>query len=219
MKSSFPNEAYLKNLIVSLRKRVDDLELDEQILVYAGVHLNWIGDVISDSTVQWSLEDIPVTDLYLTGTNQQWNKIILDQAEGSPKKLKMLMINDPTIAIVFHDITITAEPILVVHYKEKYRVFDGMHRVVAAIRDDKLTIKAYVAELTAITQPFCEPHVVYDLLRSYQRKINTDREGLISALRFLRKSYANVNWLLENRFNKEHVRDDEIQEIIKESLQ
>ena len=109
-------------------------------------------------------------------------------------------------------------PILIRFEDDKYKVLDGMHRTIAAIREGKETIQAFIARSIGKPAPYCEPHVIYDFLRAYHRKMNLDRNGLIISLRFLRHSYANVDELLINRFNKQWVPDDEIQEIIQEAL-
>jgi len=54
------------------------------------------------------------------------------------------------------------------------------------------------------------------VLRAYQRGLNKNRRELISALRFLRKSYKNVDDLLKERFNENWIANKKIQSIIKE---
>lgn len=132
--------------------------------------------------------------------------------------MRELFEKEPEAKNIFNDAIFDEVPILVRVDEEKYKVLDGMKRVIAAIRDGKTAIQAYVAEQNGIPKPKCEPHVVYDLLRAYQRGVNHDRTELISALVFLRKSYTNVDELLRNRFAKNWLPDDEMQEIIREAL-
>lgn len=191
----------------------------EKLVTYCGANLNWVADYISDENIRWSKKTLSLDKLWLTGTGLEWNKIIIDKCERSPQKLRDLFHNDPSIVGLFSGAIFDNIPILVRFEENKYKVFDGMHRTIAAIRDGRKNIQAFVAAPKGKPKPKCEPHVVYDFLRSYQRKINTDRNGLITALRFLRHSYANVEDLLKNRFNKSYVHDDEIQKIIKEAFE
>ncbi|OHA52137.1 MAG: hypothetical protein A3A97_04475 [Candidatus Terrybacteria bacterium RIFCSPLOWO2_01_FULL_40_23] len=219
LKTNFPDKEYLEVLISHFRKKALARQQPfEQLLTLSGVSMNWIADYIFDENVAWSKETLSVDDLSFTGTNSTWNKILLEQCERSPKRFRELLQNDSSILQLFADAKFNEVPILVRWEEKKYKVLDGMHRVVAAIRDDKEIIIAYVARHNGIPKTICEPHVVYDLLKAYHRKLNTDREGLIAALRFLKTSYANVEDLLRERFNKSGIPSDEMQQIIQEAL-
>ncbi len=217
--SNFPDANYLNNLVERFKEwfAVSQKPLD-QLITYSGVAMNSIGDYISDENVSWKEEALPVDDLWLTGTNPEWNAIVMKRCEQSPQKLRALFEAKPAVAHLFDRAQYDDRPILVRYEDDKYKVLDGMHRTIAAIRDGKTELKAFVATLAGVPQPKCEAHVIYDLLRPYARKINTNREQLIGALRFLRHSYVNVDNLLKNRFSKEWLPDDEIQKIIQEAL-
>ena len=218
-KTNFPDDEYLNKLVEHTRDKVNTYQTPlEQLVIYCSASMNWIADYITDENIMWSLETISTDKLYLTGTNPKWNSVIIEQCKRSPNKLQALIKNDPAMAKLFSEATFEELPILVRYDEDKYKVLDGMHRTIAAIREDKKTIQAFVAKPKGDPKPKCEPHVVYDLLKAYHRKINQDRQGLITALRFLRHSYANVEELLKNRFNKSWLPDDEIQEIIQEAL-
>ena len=91
-----------------------------------------------------------------------------------------------------------------------------MHRFVGAALEKRKTITAYVPIDGDKYLPVCEAHVVYDLIRGFQRHAR-DEEGKIQlyhALKLLARTYENVIELLEIRFDRGHVNDDEVQEII-----
>lgn len=212
-------KSYLKNLAEVLEKQLDAYQTPEQkLMMLSGAKLNWIGDIISDKSIKWTKENLNIDKLYLTGTNPRWNKIIIDFCGRSPIKLRALLLKNKSIATVFKTAKFSSVAILVRHDGDKYKILDGMKRVIAAILLGKKTINAYVALPNGKLKPQCEPHVVYDLLRAYQRGINKDRKSLVIALRFLRKGYSNVDDLLRYRFDKKWLPNEVIQKIIREAL-
>lgn len=217
---NFPDKEFLKALAGHLRSQIEAHQrnkLSEQIVMYSGAALNWIADYITDENISWERETIFIDQLWLTGTNPEWNKIVIDKCQRSPRKLKEAL-RRPAIRKIFKKAEFNPLPILVRYEDEKYKVLDGMHRVIGAILKGKKQIKAWIAMPQGKPSPRCEPHVVYDLLRAYQRGLNKDRKALLIALKFLKKSYGNVEGLLKHRFNKKWLPDDEIQEIIQEAL-
>ncbi len=215
---SFPDRKYLENLVDHLtRKTRQTNKLEDLLLMLSGGSLNWVADFILDESVSWEKRDIKVSDLYLTGTNPEWNKIVIEKAERSPGKLKQLF-DDPEVVELFKDLTFEETPILIRFEDGKYKVLDGMHRSIAAIRDNRETISAYVGTQSGTFKPMCESHVIYDLIKGYQRSGYKDREGLVSALRFLKNNYVNVESLLRDRFNSQWVPDQQVQSVIKEVL-
>lgn len=217
--SNFPDPKYLQKLVDRLKGWfAGSQEPLDQLITFSSVAMNNIGDYISDESISWRKQTLAIDDLWLTGTNPEWNTIILDQCEHLPKKLRVLFETNPTTVKVFERAHHDEMPILVKLEDEKYKVFDGMHRTIAAIREGENKIEAFVAIQEGRPLPKCEAHIIYDLIRPYKRKINTNREQLIAALRFLRHSYSNVDYLLKNRFNSGWIPDDEVQQIIQESL-
>lgn len=180
--------------------------------------MNWQADFLLDETVKWRKRKITLDDLYLTGTNPKWNAIILGKCQRSPKKFKEYLKKNPGAKKIFGKAKFSAYPILVRHEDKKLKVLDGMNRVVSSLRDGREEIIAWVAMSSKNPKPKVESHVIYDFLRSYHRGINKDKKGLVAALKFLRKSYSNVDHLLRERFNIKWVPDEEIQKIIKEAL-
>lgn len=218
IKTSFPDEKFLAVLTKHQKERTEFFQsIEENLLIYAGANLNWIADYVLDAGVHWTKEDLDIDDLYLTGTCPEWNAIIIEQCQRSPTEFKKLL-KDEKIALMFKRAQFNESPILVRYEKEKYKVLDGMHRVIAAIRGDYSKISAFVGKLEAKPQPQCEPHVVYDFLRAYDRGINKNKADLIAALRFLKGSYSNVEMLLRGRFGKSWISSDEIHEIITKVL-
>lgn len=219
MENNFPDKKYLQALAGHMEERTArDLSVAEQISAYSGAALNWIADYINDANVAWTKEDMVIDDIYLTGTNPVWNRIIIQECERSPKKLRELLSNDEAVKKLFKDVQFSDVPILIRYDDGKLKVLDGMKRVIASIRDGRTKIHAFVARIEGHPAPQCEAHVIYDMLRAYQRGINTDKEGLVAALRFLRGSFSNVDALLKNRFNKEWLPDDALQKLVQEAL-
>lgn len=218
--TNFPDEKYLQTLVDLENDRVSrKLSLIEKLVMYSGASVNCIGSIFTDPNMQWQKQSIPIEKLILTRTNPKWNAVIIDLAKGSPTELKKLMQERNDIAQLFSDARFIETPILVLA-RDGLRIFDGMHRTVAAIRDNKKTITAWVAtpKTKKTPKPAIEPHVIYDFLRAYQVGSNKNREGLITALRFLKEAYGNVEFLLEKKFGATGALEDDIQSIIKEVL-
>lgn len=219
MKTSFPNSKFIKEFAQGVQNKVlPQLTPLEKILVFSGVSMNWQADFLLDETVKWQKKRLKLESLYLTGTNPEWNAIIIDKCQRSPKKFREFLKSKPEAKKIFSKAKFSAYPILVRVEDGKMKVFDGMNRVIASLRDGRKDISVWIAKSSNSPKPKIEPHVIYDFLRSYHRKINTDRRELITALKFLRKSYSNVDRLLKERFNLKWVPSAEMQEIIKEAL-
>ena len=219
--TTFPDPDYLANLVAHEQARFDREATDtERLLTLAGVSMNWLADILLDPNIEWMRQTLLVDDLYLTGTIPEWNKVIIDECQRSPRQLRERLAQDLAVRALFASVTSNPIPLLVRFDDDKYKVFDGMHRTIAAIRDDHTTIEAYVGRLATGKnyRPVCEPHVVYDVLRPFLRKINTDKVGLRATLRYLLQSYSNVADLLKHRFNHAAVPDEEVQLIISEVL-
>lgn len=200
---NFPNEQYIQALVNHLDAKVKGSQsFEDRLLMLSGASMNWIADFMTDPSVAWSLETLPIDSLVFTGTNPEWNKVLLERADRSPLKLRSLLKQDPSVALLFADVKFTPEPVLVREDQGLLKLLDGSHRVVAAIREGHETIQAYVARMQEGTsRPSVEPHVVYDLLKAYHRGLTPDRAGLVTALRYLRFAYGNVDALLRERFS------------------
>ena len=214
---SFPDKKYLKSLLVTDQKRFDSYSAEDKLLAFSGVFLNSVADFLLDDNIKWKKEKLKIDDLTLTGTNPTFNKIVLGKAKSSPAKLRELL-GKKEIRKIFGPLTVSTRPILVIYYNGEYRTFDGMHRVISALTKNKTYINAYVGRFKARPKPKCEPHLIYDLIRPYKRGLSKDRKGLITSLKYLKKTYSNVEALLKERFNSKYLKSREIQEIIKEVL-
>lgn len=216
-KSDFPDE-YLKGLEENHRQKVEQaLNPAERLLLYSGARLNWVGEYINDESIHWQLENIPVDNLTLTGTSPEWNAIIIDRAEKNPQKLRALL-KEPDVAAMFTNSQYIDIPILVRKEENKLKVLDGMNRTIAAIRDGISEIRAYVGTREGKPSPIVEPHVLYDFIRAFQQR-GGNVEDFKGGLRFLIDSYSNARDVLTNRLGPEWIRDEKIQQIIKEVIE
>ncbi|HPI67257.1 MAG TPA: hypothetical protein PKZ16_01815 [bacterium] len=222
-KTNFPDKNYLNGLVEHLSEKHQQAASElERLLVFSNASMNWIGDYVSAENEDWRLENLKTDNLYLTGTHPEWNKIIIEQCARSPIKLRELLQTDLKVLEVFKEVKFDDTPILVRNDDNQYKVLDGMHRVIAAIKDKRDIIKAYVAYSNGKIRPCLEPHVLYDLFKAYGRNISDitdeDKKALIIVLKFLRKSYTNVDELLRERFNAGWVPDKNLQQLIKKVL-
>ena len=217
--TTFPDKEYLHILIEheSIAVKEDFSEI-EQLLALSGAKLNWIADFISDENIEWKKETISLDSLYLTGVNPEWNHYIKILANGSPKVMNELMQTDTTLRSMSEKLPASDFPILVRIENDKKKVLDGMNRTLRALYDGKDTVEAYVGYQISKPKPHCEAHVVYDILRAYQRGLNTSKQDCVAALRFLKNSYVNVEELLRTRFSAEWIDNKDLQEIILEAL-
>lgn len=218
-------QIYLKKLANHCEKK-QKFHLDDprkKILVFSGVGLNWLGDYFANPKITWQIKKIPVEKIEFGGTSPEWNKILIDKCQRSVAKFKSLIKKNPKIYQQFKKKVIFNKEIIIVRLGDKkgyYKVLDGMHRFMEAVLSNKKSICAYVPVNETKYLPICEAHVVYDLIRGFERNAN-DKEGrqeLYHALKLLSRTYANVKKLLINRFNKNYVHNAEIQKIIKKVL-
>ena len=217
-KEDFPKE-YLVGLVANHKRKVEETLQDPsgQLLMYSGALLNWEGEFINNEGVSWKLETVPLEKIVMTGTSPEWNNIILEKAERDPMKLRKLF-EDENVRNVFRGSKFTDDPILIREDEEgKYKVLDGMNRVIAAARDRVDQVKAYVGRSIEKSKTEVEPHVVYDFIRAYQQR-GGNEEDLKGGLRFLVDAYTNVRVLLRTRLGPEWIKDEKIQKIIKEVL-
>lgn len=217
-KTDFSKE-YLEGLEKNHREKVDQaLDSAGKLLMYSGARLNWVGEYVNDESIKWELKTVKVDELTLTGTGPEWNEIIIDRAKASPAMLRKLL-KDPKIKRMFENSKFVDIPILVRREGDKLKILDGMNRTIAAIRDNINDIRAYVGTREGNALPIIiEAHVVYDFIRAFHQR-GGDEDDFKGALRFLRNSYANVEELLNTRFNSKWVKDEKVQRLIKEVLE
>lgn len=213
-------EKYLKSLAeheeVKARKQLD---VRGRILVSAGVGLNWIGDFATNPKIKYKKYKVPIEKILFTGTEPEWNKILLEKCERSVAKFRLLVSANVAVRSKFmKEASFGSEPILLRGPDENgfYRVLDGMHRFMGAVLSGKKTVTAYAPINEGKYLPVCEAHVVYDLIRGFQRHAKDERGKfeLYHALKLLSRTYGNVIDLLKNRFGAKHVADEEVQAVI-----
>ena len=216
---SFPDDHYLEKLIEKGSKRLQAHTKPEQLLAFSGVFLDSTAQLVFLKNATWVLKTLPITDeIILTATNPALNALVITQCERKPSRLREVLQRDQKARELVQGITMNNLPILVMQREEGVRVFDGMHRLIAAIRDGAETIGAYVGTLQGEIQPECEAHLIYDLIKPYQWGLHRDREGLVTALRLIKKSYVNAEELMRVRFAPPYLDDPEIMDILKEAL-
>lgn len=218
-------EKYIENLANHEdNKSKSFLDSRGRILVNAGIRLNWIGDYIANPKIKYKKINIPTDKILFTGTNSEWNKILIDQCQKNVKKFKELVKNDKKIKKRFASEALYGNKPILMRGPDKngfYRTFDGMHRFIGAVLKNKKTVPAYIPVNKQDYLPICEAHIVYDLIRGFQRhaKDEQGKEDLYHALKLLARTYENVVELLEKRFNFTYVADKDVQKIIKKVIQ
>lgn len=194
-----------------------------RILINSGVRLNWIGDFLANPKNKFKKISIPVEKIYFTGTTPEWNDILLKKCKRSVFEFIKLIKSDKVIRAKFsREASYGKQPILMRHADQAgyYKVLDGMHRFIGAVIKGQKKITAFVPLNENKYLPICEAHLVYDLIRGYQRNA-ADKKGandLFHALSLLRRCYSNVPDLLRKRFNFKYVSDKGVQEVIKKVL-
>lgn len=218
-------EEYLKNLAKHEEKKTSSIIKDprKKIIIHAGVRLNWIGDFIGNKKIKWKEEELPIEKIYFSGTNPDWNKILIDNCKRSVADFKQLINKNHKLRNKFQkEASFSSDPILLKSGKEKstYQVLDGMHRFVGAILKGKKKVKVYMPINEKGYLPICEGHIVYDMIRGFQRNAynKNGEKDIYHGLRLLSKTYENVNELLKNRFNYAHLPDKKVQNIIRKIL-
>jgi len=195
----------------------------DKLLAYTGGLINWVGDYLTDENVEWSKETMKVDDIILTGTNPEFNAVIVDQCQRDAKQLRDLLNSDSEVKKLFDKIEYNLDnPILVRKKDDNFMVLDGMYEMMALVRDNVDEIEVYVAREKpgATPLPYCEPHLIYDIIRPCHRGYNRDIPGVIAALRFVKNSYANAKDLIKERFNEKWVlEDEELSKAIKQLLE
>ena len=215
------NEDFINDLARHEEEKVkDEQNSRQQILMYAGARLNWIGDYMGNPDIEWREEELELDQIEFTGNDE----FLIETCKRSPKEFQELVLADNELKQMYEQFaSYGAETILVRdsdHDFVKYKILDGIHRVIGAALSGKKTIKAMVPLNEKDCLPICEAHVIYDLIRGYLRNRKTEdgRIELYHGLKLLINTYANVHDLLENRFNKNYVNNDEVQVIIEKVL-
>lgn len=203
------------------------------IMVLSGYRLNWIGFFLGNPEHQFNLKNVPFSEIEFTGTNPEWNEILLKQCNKSPEKLLELQAQNSfasslkILEVPKHENSDLPILLKKESQDQKFQVFDGMHRLVKKVLEyGKSNQKKEDAQINAwcfegSMDPYCESHVVYNLITAYNwsEKAEQDKEMFIKALTLLLISYKNVKNLLVTKFSPASMNDDEVQELIQKVLQ
>ncbi|MFA4817416.1 MAG: hypothetical protein WC608_01665 [Parcubacteria group bacterium] len=218
-------EKYLKNLARHEEEKTDNIIKDprKKIIMHAGVRLNWIVDFIGNKKITWKKTEVPADKILFSGTNPNWNKILINKCKRSVEEFRKLLSKNPAIKNKFKkEAFFSREPILLRAGKEKgtYLVLDGMHRFVGTVLSGREKIEAFIPVNEDKYLPICEEHTVYDLIRGFQRNAYNKKgeKDLHHGLKLLSRTYENVDDLLKNRFDYIHLPDKKVQKIIKKIL-
>ena len=186
------------------------------------VALNNIWDILWNPAVKSIHRQIPVGDIILWWTTPDIDNITLHMAERDTWKLSKIIDQHDDIRNQLDDFASYGnETILVISQDDgKYKIFDGMHRLVGHVLSKKETIDAYVITNYGDFLPRIEPHVIYDIIKSFHRsdKSIEDEQDFIWAIRLLAKNTDNTTQLLQTRFDITHVKDTHIQTLITQAL-
>lgn len=217
-------EKYLENLSKHEdEKNSRNIDARTRILINAGISLNWIGDYLANPAIKFRMLNVPVQNILFTGTSPKWDEILLGRCNASVRKFQELVEKNNDIKEKFlTEASFGDEPLLLLgpNVHKYYWVFDGMHRLVGAALKNKTVVKAFVPVNEQQHLPICEAHVIYDLIRGFQRhaKDEEGKQDLFHALRLLSRTYGNVRELLKERFNFYYIPDKEVQIIIENVL-
>lgn len=195
----------------------------KRILVHSGVQLNWLGDYLANPEITWEKRTVAVSQVLFTGTNPEWNDVLIDRCKRSVNAFVELCEEHPRIRDRFaKEASFSQEPILLRRDEARadhYKVLDGMHRFLGHVLDGDENIEVYIPVKEDIL-PLCEAHTVYDLIRGFQRHAYDEQgaQDLEASLRMLLRCYSNARELLEHRFTKEWIHDEWVTAIIKKVL-
>ncbi|MDD2566090.1 MAG: hypothetical protein PHY51_04625, partial [Candidatus Gracilibacteria bacterium] len=184
-------EKYLGSLSDHELEKYFNITPREKLLALSGIALNWIGDFVSNPNIRFKEIEVDIRDILFTGTKPEINEILINQAEKKPENLKILLNDNPEIKEKLEKwASFGNEPVLFRKDGQKYKVVDGIHRLVGAVIQGKEKILGYIPINFEEHLPYCESHVIYDLIRGFQRNAKNEQGKieLYHALKLLIKS-------------------------------
>jgi len=214
------NDQFLENLADHEEEKVQkEQDTRQKILMYAGARLNWIGDYVGNPNIKWEEKELELDQIEFTGND----KFLIEGCDRSPKKFQELVLNDQKLKEKYTEIVSTGSETILGRISDrpnKFKILDGIHRLMGAALEGKKTIKVMVPLNETEVLPICEAHTVYDLIRGFQRHRRTEagETELFYGLKLLLHTYENTRELLEKRFNQDYVNDDKVQAVIKKVL-
>ncbi len=190
-----------------------------KILVHAGIALNWLGDYFANPGIIWKKRTLPVSKVQFTGTSPEWNEVLIEECKRSPEEFLKLLKKTPGLKKKFQVKLKRNEQLILVRASENrgyYKVLDGMHRFVGFVMSGSKNVGVYLPVNEDRVLPVCEPHVVYDLMRGFERHANDEagKQQLYSSLILLARTYFNVKTLLFERFDDTRVLNGGLREVL-----
>ena len=138
------------NFLESLKGEVEFAEgTVGKILAVSGVPLNLITDSITSENIEWEKRVLKLDDLWLTSTTAEWDKIIIEKCQRSVARLREFIALEKSAGELFAEAKFNEIPILVKFEEGKYKVLDGMQRVVGGVKNGRRVISAFVAKQNA----------------------------------------------------------------------
>lgn len=220
-------DKFIKDLVIhekdkikkELKNKKDGEVSRELMIICGGIRLNWIGDYVGNPDMKWQSKELPLDKIQFSGADHFLTKV----CKKSPLIFWEAVKNNSRLKAKYQKIaSFGNEPILVRNgsKKGKYKVLDGMHRLIGSVLNGKKKIMAYIPLNEKEVLPYCEAHVIYDLIRGYLRNAH-DQAGekeLYYGLKLLLRAYGNTEKLLRGRFNRYWVDDNKVQKIIQKVL-
>jgi len=153
---------------------------------------------LSSSKYRWELQEIPLSELVLTGMSPILDKYTIRKFNRSPRAFANAWRQDKKMR---EEILKTgfskhkerdSSPILVVKTESGLRVIDGMRRVLLALVDKKNKIVAWVGyEVNPNGKPLVSLGYCYFLSQIYERSKNQDKNLEESIIRIDRETVEN----------------------------
>ena len=216
---SYIDQLFEKNKLKVL-SRYDTRQL---IMMLSGAQLNWAGDYLGNPAIPLRIQNLKHEEITMTGTHKEWNDVLKVRCKGRPQAFLDLIEGDPSIIEGFLRPGLDYSVPLFTRYnpsENTYRIFDGMHRFVNQLIEGKREFISVVYDESDKHLPWCEEHVVYDLIRAYQKNAH-DEDGknqLKQALILILRSYGNAEEALKKRIEAlDH--DDLSRIVLREALQ
>lgn len=118
------------------------------------IQLNSIHQYLTNDKYSWTLENISINKILLTGMNPIINKYTLDVCSRNPKKFVKQWKNDAIMRIdlISNGFDVKIEnnvkfPIITFKEGDKFVILDGMHRTLTSIIANKKHIKGWVGRI------------------------------------------------------------------------
>lgn len=191
-----------------------------------GYKMKWVYRVLTDNKYSWTLEQIALDDVTLTGMSEFMDNVI-NQANGKPSNFAQIWAKNPEFAKTPDGAGIKAHlerddfPILLWERYDQLHVFDGMRRTCVAAITQKTEITAWVGRITNLDgQMMVNKDKVLFLRALYDESPDKDAElldGIVKVMKGYIKLTRNGREVVENVLNK-WKDDPNLVEVVEEIL-